>query len=207
MTGGEATSLDVTAETGAGASAEDARTRKRKATHARIYAAAMRLFEEEGFERVSVGRITQAAGVSVPTFYAHFTGKEQIVLPVPTGDDISAVVALQPAGLPVGERVRRASVQWFGLLGPDELRDALARWRVVATTPNLRTRAAEYERETAALILDAISPDGAPTTADAVVVNAYMSALTTVLLSWAAANGARSLEELIAEAFAALRGT
>jgi hypothetical protein len=41
--------------------------------------------------------------------------------------------------------------------------------------------------------------------ADAIIVNAYMSAYTAGLLAWADCDGERKLEELIEEAFDALQ--
>ena len=49
----------------------------------------------------------------MPTFYAHYPSKEHIVMQLPTVEDIAAVIAGQPADLPVGERIRRAVPAWF----------------------------------------------------------------------------------------------
>jgi hypothetical protein len=47
-------------------------------------------------------------------------------------------------------------------------------------------------------------PGGALRPADAIVINAYMSAYTAGLLAWADSNGDRKLEEALEEAFDAL---
>jgi hypothetical protein len=44
------------------------RQENRRQTHQRICQHAMRLFSESGYERVTMGRIAEAAGVSVPTW-------------------------------------------------------------------------------------------------------------------------------------------
>jgi AcrR family transcriptional regulator len=186
----------------------DWRTRRWAATHQRIYDVALHLFQTHGFEAVSVGQIAREAGVSVPTFYAHYPSKEHIVMQLPTAEEIHALIAGQPADLPVGERIRRAAPQWFASWTA-EARDAqLARWRVIATTPTLRIRAAEFERTTAGLVADAIpAAQGGPLTpGEAVVVNAYLSALTTGVLAWADSNGEGKLEEYVDQAFDALEG-
>ncbi len=59
----------------------DWRAQKRDATRRRLSTAAFALFAERGYDAVSVGDIAQAAGVSVPTFYAYFRTKEHVVLP------------------------------------------------------------------------------------------------------------------------------
>jgi AcrR family transcriptional regulator len=185
----------------------DWRDRKRAETRQRIYEAAMRLFREHGFEAVNVGQIASAAGVSVPTFYAHFTSKEQIVLPVPSGEEIAGFLVMEPSDLPLGERIRRLAPHWFAQFQPEDRVELLARWRVVASTPSLRVRAAEYERTTAETMIEAFGKAGAPLEpADRVVATAYLTAFTAAFLSWADADGAVPLEEAAAEAFRPLRG-
>lgn len=48
-------------------------------TRQRIVDAAIREFKSSGFDRTSIGAIARAAGVSRPTFYFHFAGKEQLL--------------------------------------------------------------------------------------------------------------------------------
>ncbi|MBW8766561.1 MAG: TetR family transcriptional regulator [Geodermatophilales bacterium] len=185
----------------------DWRSRRWEATHQRIYQTAMRLFQEHGFERVSIGQIVSESGVSVPTFYAHYPSKEHVVMQVPTAEQMVALLADQPADLPVAVRIRRAAPAWFAQWSPEDREDMLARWRIVATTPPLRTRAAEFERTTAGLLAHAMpaQPGTSLSPADAVVINAFLSAYTAGLLAWADGNGERKLEELVEEAFQALQ--
>jgi AcrR family transcriptional regulator len=185
---------------------QDWRTRRWEATHQRIYDTALALFQEHGFERVSVGQIASGAGISVPTFYAHYPSKEHIVMKLPTPEQMHALVASQPADLSLGERIRRGAPAYLASWR-DEMRDAeLVRWRIIATTPALRTRAAEFERTTAEMITEALptAARSALTSRDAIIANAYMSAFTAALLAWADSHGERKLEEVVEEAFAAL---
>jgi hypothetical protein len=80
----------------------DSRSRRWAATHRRIYETAMRLFREQGFERVNIGRLAAAAEVSVPTFYAHFPSKEHVIMQLPTAEQIASLIATQPADRPLG---------------------------------------------------------------------------------------------------------
>jgi AcrR family transcriptional regulator len=186
----------------------DWRRRRWEATHERIYDAALRLFQERGFDRVNVGQIAGAAEVSVPTFYAHYSSKEHVLMLLPAREDIAAVVAVLPQGLPLGERLK-AAVALF-LTGWDaEIRDnLLIRWRIIAEEPALRVRAAEFERTTAEYLITAIgSESGAPLGPhEVVIVHAYMAAYTAGLLAWARSGGERAVQDLIDEAFDALRG-
>lgn len=184
----------------------DWRARRWAATHQRIYEAALDLFQEHGFDAVSVGQIARAASVSVPTFYAHFPSKEHVVMHLPSADDFAAFLAEFPGDLPIKARIRQSVPQWTAGWSEEFRDDALARWRIVATTPSLRTRAAEFERATGHVVADAIPVEpGTPARpADAIVINAYMSAYTAALLAWADCDGERKLEELIEESFDAL---
>jgi AcrR family transcriptional regulator len=185
---------------------QDWRARKWQDTHQRIYATALRLFEEHGFEPVSVGQIASGAGVSVPTFYAHFPSKEHIVMQLPSAHEFAVLLADQPPELPLTDRIRRAVPLWLSRWTPEYREDALARWRIVAATPSLRTRAAEFERASGGVLADALptQPGTVLRPADAIVINAYMSAYTAGLLAWADCNGERTIEETVEEAFDAL---
>jgi AcrR family transcriptional regulator len=184
----------------------DGRSRRWDATHQRVYDVGMRLFQDHGFEQVSVAQIAGGAGVSVPTFYAHYPSKEHLIMQLPSAHEFAALLAGQPTELPLAERIRLAVHLWLAQWTSEFREDALARWRIVAATPSLRTRAAEFERTSGGVLADALpsEPGGASRTADAIVVNAYMSAYTAGLLAWADCNGAHKLEDLIDEAFDAL---
>ena len=183
----------------------DWRSRRWDATHQRIYDAAMALFHEHGFERVHVGQIAGAAGVSVPTFYAHYPSKEHILMQLPTAEQMAGLLATQADELPLRDRLERIAPVWLAQWTPEEFAEILARWKIIASTPSLRTRAAEFERTTAGMIADALPGDTATRQADAILINAYLAAFTSALLNWAESNGERKLDELMSEAFEAMR--
>jgi TetR/AcrR family fatty acid metabolism transcriptional regulator len=56
------------------------RQRQAQETRDRIYAAAIRLIGEEGFDQVSVERICRSAGVAKGSFYHHFRTKADLVV-------------------------------------------------------------------------------------------------------------------------------
>jgi AcrR family transcriptional regulator len=184
----------------------DWRSRRWAATHQRIYDTAIALFQEQGFEKVSVGQIAAGAKVSVPTFYAHYPSKEHVVMQLPTVEEVNALVAALPAELPLRERLKHAPQIWVSSWSPEFREATLVRWRIIAQNPGLRFRAAEFERTTAGLISDALREQAGGTLppADAVVVQVFMAAFTAGVLAWADCNGEHKLEELIDEAFEAL---
>ena len=185
----------------------DWRSRRWDATHQRIYGAAMDLFAERGFERVNVGQIAAGGGVSVPTFYAHYPSKEHIVMQLPTTEQMVALLSTQPRELPLRDRLVGLASVWLALWGPEGRDDMLARWRIIASTPALRTRAAEFERTTAEMIAGALAgeTEGPVRQSDVILVNAYMAAFTSALLNWADGHGERKIEEHVDEAFETLQ--
>ncbi len=183
---------------------QDHRARQYASTHQRIYDTAMELFRESGYEDVPISRLAGAAGVSVQTFYAHYPSKDDLIMAPPDRAEVTALLASVPADLPLGERVRGVLRQFLHGLQGERRSDALARWQLIAATPRLRYRAAEYERATAQMLLDALG-DGDPDPAAKVVVTAHLSAYTQALLRWADSGGELPLEEVVEEALAALR--
>ena len=184
----------------------DWRTRRWEATHRRIFTTALALFEDFGYEQVSVNQIAKRADVSVPTFYAHYPSKEHLIMALPTAEEIDALLAGQPAELPIGERLRRALPAFLAQQPPDVREDIRARWRIIAATPALRTRAAEFERTTAGMFLASVASitGRTPAPAEVVQAGAVLVAYTTALLGWADSDGDRPLDEVLDEAFSAL---
>ncbi|MCF6744923.1 TetR family transcriptional regulator [Blastococcus sp. KM273128] len=184
--------------------APDWRRRRWEATHERIFEAAVGLFETHGFDQVSVSRLAEAAGVSVPTFYAHYPSKEHVVMRLVAPEQVAALISAQPADLPLAVRIRRAAIESLTGIGA-EVRDQLhARWQIIAGSATLRNRAGEFDRITATMVAQACSDGDRPRPEDLVVASAYLAAYTTGLLTWADGDGEHTLEECIEAAFDAL---
>lgn len=185
----------------------ECRNRRWEGTHRRIFATALDLFDDLGFDKVSVGQIAASAGVSVPTFYAHYPSKEHLIMALPTAEQVGALLATQPADLRIRERIRRLAGDMIAAMPPEVLDEMAVRWRIIARSPALRIRAAEFERATAGLILATLAgPDGVPDPVDVVQAGAAMAAYTAGLLAWADSDGELDLEETLDEAFRALSG-
>ncbi|MGY1743742.1 MULTISPECIES: TetR/AcrR family transcriptional regulator [unclassified Blastococcus] len=188
---------------------QDPRSRRRAETKRRIYEVAMRLFLERGYDEVSVGEIATAAGVSVPTFYAHFPNKEHVVLPLPDRPAVMASLAALPPGEgSVFAIVREGMLAWLAAPQGQDLQEMLDRWRVVVATPDLRLRAAEYERATAEIVLESLPPSVLTPDrrlATELVVLALFSSYTVSLLRWAEEGGRRSPVEVAQEVLTTLR--
>lgn len=190
----------------------DWRAQKREATRRRLTAAAFALFDERGYDVVSVGEIAHAAGVSVPTFYAYFRTKEHVPFPDQDPAWIEALLGAQPEDLPLPERVRRGLQAMLATLPPDEEHALLRRWQLALREPAVRSRVADREAASVEVLAAALGVDradsddaGSAGAARIVVVTACMAASTASFLRWAATEGRRPLPELVDEAFAALR--
>ncbi len=185
------------------------REEKRLQTHRRIFDEAMRLFRERGFDSVSVGDIAKAAGISAPTFYAHFESKDHLILALPTPEDVEQLLLAQPAELAPADRVRAGMISSLVDIDAEARERVLDRWRIIVASPALRVRAAEFERKTAEMALQAL-PDREPGTDPAgaidVTVTALFSAYTQILLRWAESDGKRPVEDVVEEVLRALRG-
>jgi AcrR family transcriptional regulator len=81
------------------------RERKRQQTRQELITAAMRLFEEKGYEQTTVAEIAAAAGVSTKTFFNYFASKDEVLFPH-LSRRIDAAIALieqRGPGAPVAE--------------------------------------------------------------------------------------------------------
>ena len=74
-----------------------ARERQRAATRERLFVAAIADFRRGGFERASVARIARAAGVSRPSFYAHFPTLDHVLFEWAWRLALQIVRRLEPA--------------------------------------------------------------------------------------------------------------
>ena len=72
------------------------RTAKKEATRQVLKETSLRCFCEHGFNRASIGLITQAAGVAHGTFYVHFASKEAVLEELLTEFNDGLAARLQP---------------------------------------------------------------------------------------------------------------
>ncbi len=80
------------------ASAIGLRERKRRQTRQELIKAAMRLFEEKGYDQTTVAEIAFAAGVSTKTFFNYFASKDEVLFPHLSGRIDAAVALIEHRG-------------------------------------------------------------------------------------------------------------
>ena len=185
----------------------DLRTRRRAETHQRIYEVGMRLFEEQGFDSVSVSAIATAARVSVPTFYAHYPSKDRIVLHVPDHEEMRTIVKEHSSAPSVTEQAEAMIRAWMTSFEGEAQVELLRQWRLVAHTRSLQLRAAEIEREIAYTVAEELGYPGYDETSLAVQLTLFSMypASTQILMRWAAQGGRRPLAQVCEAVLAALR--
>jgi AcrR family transcriptional regulator len=114
------------------------RERKRRRTQEALIDTALRLFEEKGYDTVSVEEIAATADVSPRTFYRYFPAKEDVLL---GGQDTEQATLRALAERRPGESdvdfIARAMLA--GLAANDPAR-ALRGYRLVQTIPALQAR-------------------------------------------------------------------
>jgi AcrR family transcriptional regulator len=114
------------------------RERKKAATRQAIADAALELFLEHGFERVSVRDIAERADVSTTTLFAHFPSKEALVFDREQEVEaaLTAAVRERPKGQGVVEALRAHALKsWVSIASDPRLERFTA---LVDRTPALR---------------------------------------------------------------------
>ncbi|WP_101790155.1 TetR/AcrR family transcriptional regulator [Nonomuraea indica] len=128
------------------------RERKKAATRQAIADAALRLFLERGYDRVSIRDIAEAADVSTTTLFKHFPSKEALVFDRDEDREAGLIAAVRgrPAGQSVVEALRRHVLESWLPVATHPLRAGFT--DLVDSTPALQEYAERmWTRHTAAL--------------------------------------------------------
>lgn len=182
-------------------------TSKPARTRARLQAAALKLFSEQGYDETTVEQIAREAGVSHMTFFRYFPTKDAVVLDDGFDPSIAAAVAAAPAGLPPLERVcagLRVALTHVDL--PEE-EDVRLRVRIVAEHPALRAGTYANTEATQEAIAGVLVADGASPFEARVASAAALAALTVALLEWCLSDHNDPMSSRLGAALDVLDGT
>jgi len=108
------------------------RDRKRQRTRQALISAAMRLFDEKGYEQTTVAEIAAAAEVSTKTFFNHFTSKDEVLFPHLSAriEDAVAVIAQRKPAENITDVLMRAMEHMLADAVREELDGGLASVRL-----------------------------------------------------------------------------
>lgn len=182
------------------------RERKKERTRLEFQRIALELFDEHGFEHVTVDDIAERAEISRSTFFRYFPTKEDVL--VGRGDEPLAELrdafVARPEEEPVLRSLRHA-VQALAVGYEDQRADFVAIRRITRDHPSLLARGLEHQaqwEDTFAELLGrrmGVEPDG-PLRAR-VVAGAIIAAIRVALDEWLEDPAERrSLETTIGEA-------
>jgi AcrR family transcriptional regulator len=117
------------------------RERKKARTRAAIQAAALELFERDGYTATTVDQIAERAEVSPATFFRYFPTKEDVVLHDRYDPLLLADFRAQPPELSPIAALRRTLRSVFHGLPADEFARERQRAMLIISVPELRARA------------------------------------------------------------------
>ncbi|AQZ64864.1 Transcriptional regulator, TetR family [[Actinomadura] parvosata subsp. kistnae] len=125
---------------------EGLRERKKQRTRQALIEAALRLFEEKGFEETTLAEIAEQADVSTRTFFSYFASKEDVVFYDTTARleaAISAMESRRPDETVTGVLLRIIEESFEQATSYQDLTpaDAALRMRLILTEPALQARA------------------------------------------------------------------
>lgn len=156
---------------------ETRRERKKRLTSRRIVAAAIRLFEEQGYEQTTVVQIAEAADVDPKTFFNYFRSKDEVLfVDADRNYDVllEAIAQRQPHESP-GEVLARMVGEYAAhrrpLVPSKEPEELSGTARLILTTPVLQAKwlylLVELQQQIAGELLKAFPGQLDPITASA----------------------------------------
>ena len=117
------------------------RERKKRLAQATIEEAALRLFQQKGYEQTSIQDIADAVMMSTRTFFRYFASKEEVLLgPMRTilGDGLRFLQHVAPRESP--HAALRATLEYLASRYQQQRASFLTRYHVVMQIPSLAQR-------------------------------------------------------------------
>ena len=172
-----------------------------------LEANALRLFEERGYDDVTVSEIAEAALLSTRTFFRYFASKEEVVFhrEPSYADQLVAILAARPEVEAPDIAVARALLEYADALHEERNR-VLPRMRLLSVTPELLAKGLLLRRELELSAAKELARRcGTPVDVRLrAMAAARVAAFTAASAEWFLCEGERPYRELVEEAFTAL---
>ncbi|SEJ34761.1 TetR family transcriptional regulator [Demequina mangrovi] len=183
----------------------------RDAVRARISEVAVDLFDEHGFDNVTVEQIAAAVGVSARSVHRYFPAKEDTVIgdPAGWGEHVRDQLASRPSEEPLWDALLAS---YEALLLTPSRNEAQGRkaMRVLGSTPALRARNLEkhllWARLLTPIVAERLEGNHRELRAET-IVQASLACFDIALTAWAEADAVESSVELLRRSFGALQPT
>ncbi|MFF2013355.1 TetR family transcriptional regulator [Streptomyces sp. NPDC058195] len=156
---------DVGGDVGAGRSGDERlglRERKKRLTYQAVSDAAIAMFLERGFDRVSVAEVAAAAGISKPTLFRYFPAKEDLALHrfADHEDESARVVTGRADTESPLDALRRHFLDGLArrdpVTGLCDVPEVLAYQRMLYAAPSLVARMSAYQSRSEAALAGAL---------------------------------------------------
>jgi len=168
-------------------------------TRERLQAVALDLFEQRGFDSVTVEDIAAGAGVSHMTFFRHFGSKDRVLLDDPFDPMIAMAVAATDPALPAVERVAGGMMSVLPHIDPADDPALRRRLRIAVGHPALEGGMAANTRATQdAIVATADTPDARRELR--IAAAGCLGALMVALLEWAVDDSDATLADAVGAA-------
>ena len=185
------------------------RERKKQQVRRRFQRIALELFDERGFEHVTVDDIAERAEISRSTFFRYFPTKEDVLIGRADEhlDELRDAFVARAPDEPVLRSLRH-SLEALAASYEAERSDFVAMRRIAEDHPSILARGLEHqaawEETFAELLADRLQDTAGPGLRSRVVAGAVMAAVRVAIDEWLAEGGSRDLQALIGEAFEVL---
>lgn len=182
------------------------RERKRRAAMRHVQEVALTLFDEHGFDAVTIKQVASAAGVAPSSVYRYFETKEGIVLYDPNRIALSAPAGPAEDGLPLFEALHRTITAHLAEHGDEAVDRRRARYLMEA--PSVRTAVAERlltESPALASLIAERTGRSADELEVQVATGAFAGGLLAAVRHWHAGDYAEPLDELLERTLGTLR--
>lgn len=173
----------------------------------RLMHAALELFLEQGYDRVTVAQIAERAGLVKSSFFRHFPDKREVLF---YGQDqlrdlITQAIAAAPKTAGPIHAVAAGIAAAEPGFGPERRQFAAQRQNVIAAHPELQEREALKQLALADAISTALQARHTPATIADLASQIGIMAFRTAFTNWVTAAQPRPFSELTHDALASVR--